>query len=483
LFVDFCQEDISMATDRVRAAAHRIEEFHQRFAESFGRKEAKAHSIVYLRGLMLAEGRKNVEAMALQFAEIPIGKPVGQNEVLTLQKFLTDSPWNPGDVQREIQAVFAEEFVPSAAEWSIGVVGVFDGSSFVKRGTQSAGVKRQWCGRLGKTENCQVGEFLVGVTPTGCVALDQQLYLPREWSKDKQRRQAARVPKEIEYQSQTQIALALYRRTRENGHVCFDWVTADSHYGNDGNFLDELESFDQKYVVETCADTTFWTVDPASQVPSYSGQGRPPSQARRESVHKAKAIAEQLQPNKWQALKLRDGAKGPLVFEFARVRVWSVRHRKPGPPQWLIFRRSLEGNSELKYYVSGADENTPLGLVALVIGTRWRVEEYFKDGKGQLGMADYEARGWTSWHHHMSLVALAHLFVTLTKKDLAEEFPELTLPMAVRLLKSTMSRPTLTETEALRLTEYHLNRNAVARNSHRKSWLQKHKTIKPKPLL
>ena len=209
--------------------------------------------------------------MALQFAECPEGGSVGQNEVLTLQKFLTDSPWDSGDVQREIQAVFAEELVPSAAEWSIGVVGAFDGSSFVKRGTQS-----------------------VGVTPAGCVTLDQQLYLPAEWENDKQRRREARVPTEITYQSQTGIALELYRRTCENGHVQFDWVTADSHYGNNDDFLDALESVDQKYVVETCAKTTSWTVDPQSQVLSYSGQGRPPSQARRESVHNAKTIADRL---------------------------------------------------------------------------------------------------------------------------------------------------------------------------------------------
>lgn len=472
-----------MATDKVRAAARRIEQFYRRFSDSFGRQEAQTHARVYLRGLMLAEGRKNVEAMALQFAAHPDGGCVGRNEVLTLQKFLTNSPWDCGDVQREIQAVFGEELAPRADEWSIGVVGVFDGSSFVKRGAHSVGVKRQWCGRFGKTENCQVGEFLVGVTPAGCVALDQQLYLPAEWAQDKQRRQTARVPEGITYQSQTQIALELYRRTRANGHVQFDWVTADSYYGNNGDFLDELESFDQKYVVETCASTTFWTVDPAGQVPAYSGQGRPPSQARREAIRSGKAIADALKPPAWRPLKLRDGEKGPLVFEFARVRVWSVRHRKPGPPVWLIFRRSLGANPEIKYYVSNADAQTPLEPMALVTGTRWRVEEYFEEGKGELGLADYEARGWTSWHHHMSLVALAHLFVTLTKMDLQEEFPELTLPMAVRLLKSSLSRPTLTETEALRLTEYHLQQNAIARNSHRKSWLQKHKKIKPKPLL
>ena len=473
-----------MATDRVRAAARGINQFHRRFAGCFGRLESRAHSRVYLRGLMLAEGRKNVEAIALEFAEGRDDHPVGQNEVLNLQGFLTESPWDPADVQREIQATFAEELVPSAANGSIGVVGVLDGSSFVKRGSESVGVKRQWCGRLGKTENCQVAEFLIGVTPDGCVALDQQLYLPHEWIADKSRRNKTRVPKQVTYRSQNQIALDSLRRVASNGHVHFDWVTADAHYGDDGELLDALESDSQRYLLEGRAEKTFWTVDPASQVPDYAGAGRPPSRAARDHVQSAKAIAEGLQPTDWHALKLREGAKGPLVFEFARVRVGSVRHRKPGPATWLMIRRSLDKkNPEIKYYVSNADEQTPLETMALVSGTRWRVEEYFEQAKGELGMADYEARAWTSWHHHMSLVALAHLFVTLTKRDVKEDFPELTLPMAMRLLKSTMSRPTLTEEEALRLTEYHLQRNAVARKSHRKSWLRKHKKLKPKPLL
>lgn len=473
-----------MATDKVRAAARGIHRLHRRFAGCFGRKESRDHSRVYLRGLMLAEGRKNVEAIALEFAKGRDDNPVGQNEVLNLQSFLTDSPWDPADVQREIQATFAEELMPSASNWSIGVVGVFDGSSFVKRGSESVGVKRQWCGRLGKTENCQVAEFLIGVTPAGCVALDQQLYLPREWTVDKARRKKTRVPKEIKYQSQNQIALDLLRRVASNGHVHFDWVTADAHYGDDGELLDALESDSQRYLLESRAEKTFWTVDPASQVPVYGGYGRPPNRAARDHVQSAEAIAEGLKPSDWHALKLREGAKGPLVFEFARLRLWSVRHRKPGQATWLLIRRSLDKKRpEMKYYVSNADQQTPLETMALVSGTRLRVEEYFEDAKGELGMADYEARAWTSWHHHMSLVALAHLFVTLTKRDVKEEFPELTLPMAMRLLKSTMSRPTLTEEDALRLTEYHLYRNAVARKSHHKSWLTKHKKLKQKPLL
>jgi hypothetical protein len=119
----------------------------------------------------------------------------------------------------------------------------------------------------------------------------------------------------------------------------------------------------------------------------------------------------------------------------------------------------------------------------LVSGTRWRVEEYFEEAKGDLGMADYKACAWTSWHHHMSLVALAHLFITLTRRDVKEDFPELTLPLAMRLLKTAMSRLTLTERDALGLTEYHLQRNATARASHHKSWHHKRKKVKPKPPL
>ncbi len=142
-----------MATDKVRAAARGIGRFHRRFADGLGRKETRAHSQVYLRGLMLAQGRKNVEAMALQFANRPDGEAPGRNEVLRLQSFLTDSPWDAADVQREIQAVFVEELVPSRSKWSIGVVGVFDGSRFVKRGTESVGVKRQWCGPFGSVDD------------------------------------------------------------------------------------------------------------------------------------------------------------------------------------------------------------------------------------------------------------------------------------------------------------------------------------------
>jgi SRSO17 transposase len=391
---------------------------HKRFAPLFGRTEAQAHSLVYLKGLLLSQDRKSAEPMALVFGEPDDQDGIGQNQVLGLQRFLTHSRWDFQDIHREIQKVFAAELAPSTATWSIGTVGVIDGSGFPKKGTQSVGVKRQYCGRLGKTENCQVGVFLTGVTPAGTALLDCQLYLPQEWASDRQRRQKVRVPEEVPFRTQPQIAAELLQRTQERGAVRFDWVIADEAFGSNGSLLDALEERRQNYLLEVPATTTVWTVDPAGEVPAAQGVGRPPTRPRRDAVHSVKAAAEGLPADAWHAYQVREGACGPLVFEFAAVRVWAVRQRKPGPPIWLMIRRSLGADPEIKYYVSNAAADTRLETLALVSGCRFRVEEFFEEGKSYLGMAQYEARAWSSWRHHMSLVALAHLFVTLTRERL-----------------------------------------------------------------
>jgi SRSO17 transposase len=421
------KEDTSMTTNELRAAAGELVHLHERFAPFFGRKEAQLQSMIYLHGLLLTPGRKSAEPMALLFGE-PEEHGISQNQVLALQRFLTYSPWDFRGIQREIQAVFAADMVPSTADWPIGTVGVIDESGFVKQGTHSVGVQRQYCGRVGKKENCQVGVFLVGVTPAGSALLEHQLYLPEEWASDAKRREETSVPEEIVFQTKPQIGIELLQRTQSNGLVKFDWITADEFYGRNGDFLDALEGRQQRYVVEVPINTTVWTVDPQTQVPPHEGRRgcaatMPPRLAAQEHVRSVRDIAQNLPPSAWQVLQLRPGAKGPLAFAFARVRVWAVRHRHPGPACWLLLRRSLEADGEVKYYISNAIADEPLETMALVTGTRYRVEEYFEEGKGYLGMAQYEARAWSSWHHHMSLVALAHLFVTLTRIRLKKKFP------------------------------------------------------------
>ena len=392
-----------MTPDEVRAAAGHLVERHQRFAPLFGSQPAQDHALTYLRGLLLHEGRKNIEAMALHFNE---------GKVRPLQEFLAASPWDHRRVQQEIQTVFAQTLVPATSQWTIGTVGVIDESSFPKKGKRSVGVARQWGGRLGKKDNCQVGVYLVGVTPAGTALVEHQVYLPEEWILDPKRRRQAGIPRSITFRTKPQLALDLHARVRAAGQVSFDWLVFDELYGRNEDFLAELERRQHRYVGEVPVTTTVWTKDPATQIPAYSGRGRQPTHPVRDSVRKVAEVAAALPAAAWQVLCLWDGAGEPVVFAFAAVRVWAMRNHKPGPPIWLLIRRPVSGAGEVKYYVSNAPEQTSLQVLALVSGCRLRVEEYFEDSKGYLGMGHHEGRSWQGWHHHMTLVALAHLLVT-----------------------------------------------------------------------
>ena len=194
--------------------------------------------------------------------------------------------------------------------------------------------------------------------------------------------------------------------------------------------------------------------------PALLGAG-PAAEAARAAtaVCSVAELAAGLPAEAWQRLQVREGAVGPLVFEFAAVRAWAVRHRKPGPPIWVLIRRSLEEEPEVKYYVSNGDAETPLGVLASVACTRHQVEDFFEDGKGYLGMAQYETRSWVGWHHHMTLVGLAHLFVSPDAAPLEKKVPELTLDRTVRLLEAALEEPELKLPRAVALVDYHIRRN------------------------
>jgi SRSO17 transposase len=427
------EEVTVMTTEELRAAAKNLRRLHKRFAPLFGRAEPREHSRTYVHGLILHKGRKSAEPVALNFAHSS-GEPKSQANVLALQGFLTDSPWSQAKVQWEIQAVFTEKLVPSATQWTAGTVGVIDESSFVKRGEHSVGVARQHCGRLGKVENCQVGVFLAGVTPAGSAVLDHQLYLPKEWVEVAEppgqklsnqqrrelerrlgeRRKKARIPENVVFATKPKLALDLLERCT----VPLDWVTADDLYGRNQSFVECLEQRGQRYVVEVPGFVRVWIEDPAVSQGAGAGVRRPSKSIEAKFVRRVDKLAASLPKEAWTNIKVREGTKGPLTFQFARVRVLATRDRKAGPLVWLIIQRLLEPNPETRYWLSNAAEDVPLAVLAEVLSCRWRVEEVLEDGKTHLGMADYEARAWTSWHHHMCLVALAHLYVTLTRLEL-----------------------------------------------------------------
>src|SRR3954466_4116682 len=197
-----------MTKDDVRAAAERLVEFHERFAPLFGKEQAQDHAYSYVKGLMVCPERKSSEPIALN---------VGNGNVSAMQKFVKIAPWDHGDIQAEVQAVFAEELVPTAGDSPVGVVGIVDESGFSKKGDHSAGVARQYNGRLGKEDNCQVGVYLVGVTPGGAAPLDHGLYLPESWCERteacRDTRAKVHIPEAVAFQTKPRIAARLIRQT------------------------------------------------------------------------------------------------------------------------------------------------------------------------------------------------------------------------------------------------------------------------------
>src|SRR4029079_17909730 len=260
-----------MTPDGVRAAAEKLVDFHERFAPLFGKAQAQDHAYDYLKGLMVCPERKSVEPIALL---------VGHGDVSGLQKFVGAGPWAYGDVMAEAQALFADELAPSAAGSPIGVVGVIDESGFTEKGSHSAGVARQHDGRLGKEDNCQVGVFLIGVTPAGSGLLNHRLFLPEAWCKStreaKGRRDPAHIPEDVTSRTKPQIAAELIRGVAVLDQLELDWVVGDSEYGRAGHLLDELESLGQRYVLEGPRTWVSWTADPAGSIPAYPGRGRQP---------------------------------------------------------------------------------------------------------------------------------------------------------------------------------------------------------------
>ena len=316
-----------MTPDDVRAAAEQLVQFHERFAPLFGKEQAQDHAYDYVKGLMTCPERKSIEPIALL---------VGHGDVSGLQKFINSAPWQYDDVQAELQAAFDDELAPSAAGSPIGVVGVIDESAFAKKGTHSAGVARQHNGRLGKEDNCQVGVFLIGVTPAGSALLDHRLYLPEPWCEDTpEARRGGRRP------TSPRASPSSPRRGSPPSWSAASRCSARRTW---------IGSSPTRSTARRGTSTTRWTnwgrstssrcrsrrrsgpADPAACVPAYSGhEGRVPTAPTREGVLSVAAVAAGLPAGAWHALKVREGAVGPLVFEFAAVRVWAMRDRKPGP--------------------------------------------------------------------------------------------------------------------------------------------------------
>ncbi len=268
---------------------------------------------------------------------------------------------------------------------------VVDETGFIKKGTKSVGVKRQYSGTAGRIENCQIGVFLAYASPQGRTLLDRELYLPKEWAEDRTRREEAGVPEEVVFHTKPQLAKAMIQRALEVG-VPASWVTGDEVYGSDRSLRVWLEQEEMPHVLAIKSNEPLWL-----------GTDRGPAQVK----------AAQVPLEEWVRLSVGDGAKGPRIYDWTRVPLRPLKELGQG--YWLLVRRSIAKPQELAYYICFGPEGATLEELAQVAGTRWAIEESFEGAKGQVGLDQYEVRRWVGWYRHITLVMLAQAFLVVTR--------------------------------------------------------------------
>ena len=368
----------------------RLETFTEPFAESLAGPQQRRHVAEYMTGLLSKLERKTGEAIAYLHDQQRQG----------LQKFLGEVLWDPEPMLDTLARQVGVDLGEADA------VIVFDPSAFPKKGTKSVGVARQWCGRLGKVDNCQVGVFMAYVSRRGHVLVDTRLYLPRDWTKDRRRCKAGGVPKGTKFRTRHRLALEMLDERGE--HLPHGWVTGDDEMGRSSKFRRELQARGERYLLGVPSNTLVRDLDVPP--PEYSGRGRHPMSPFLRPDRWCAALPE----SAWTRIDVRDGEKGPLVIEVVKRRVQArTETGGTGPEELLLVTRERQSDGTVKhdYYLSNADPATPLKELARATKAAHRVEERLERAKGEAGLADYQVRNWAAWHHHQTLSLLAAWFL------------------------------------------------------------------------
>jgi SRSO17 transposase len=396
---------MNLAARDVEAMAEELVTYHTLLHDLFQRREQREWSAFYLRGQPSDLARKTVEPRVLATPG-PDAAAVRAG-----QQFLGQGAWDDTAILVRHQRLVAE----SLGEPD-GVV-IFDGSGFPKQGTHSVGVPRQYCGAVGKIANCQHGVFAAYVSRKGYTFLDRRLYMPQPWFDVAHAplRQRYGVPRDLTFQSEPQLALAMLDGLVERAEVPFLWVVADAHYGMIPSFLDGVEAREKWYFAEVPASTQVWVGEPKVEAPGQGPLGRPRKHPRvaagEPQAQEGHQIAAQLPARAWKRYTIKEGSKGPIEATFAFVRVTRARRGRPGAAAWVVFRRSTDETHALKIFLSNAPSTCTLEDLVRVSGLRWPVETAIEEAKGELGMDHYETRTWRGWHHHMTQTLLAHHFL------------------------------------------------------------------------
>jgi SRSO17 transposase len=379
-----------VSADSIRGLLERLGTFVQPLCASLG-PDGQRRAAEYLTGLLSDLVHKTAEGIAYLLDQ----------DRQPLQRFIGQADWD----HRPLLAALAERVAQRLGEPD-GVI-VFDPSAFAKKGDKSVGVARQWCGRLGKVENCQVGIYMGYVSRVEHALVNFRLYLPEEWAKHRGRRKEAGVPREIGFQ--TRHGLALEMLAECGSRLPHAWITGDDEMGRPERFRRDLRDLGERYLLAVPSNTLIRDQEVAP--PEYSGRGRHPKNPFARVDDWRAGLPEE----SWMSIEVRDGEKGPLVVEAVRRRVRArTETGGEGPDELLFITRIVQADHSYRfdYYLANAEASTPTPELARVAKAEHRIEEGFERGKGETGLGDYQVRNWAGWHRHQTLSLLAAWFLT-----------------------------------------------------------------------
>ena len=446
----------------LRRLASRFVKFTQTYSHHFkvACQNVSDKARAYTTGLVMKASRKNMERME---------EYVQDCEYQSLQQFISDSPWDHEALNAHI-AGDVNELLGGPEN-----VLALDESGFTKKGKRSVGVARQWNGRLGKTDNCQVGVYAALSDGVQASIVDFRLYLPREWTEDKQRCLNAKIPEEqCGFKTKPQLALEMVEAAQANG-LSFGWVAMDAFYGQVPECVRDIDRSGLNFVADVHRDQMVYTEDPRPYLPRRKNrQGRKPTRlrARTEGIRVDELFKEEPRAS-WHTIRVREGTKGTVFARARRRRVWLWDGEETTARNWWLVFLNDPLTGELKYFISNAKAAVTLTTLVQKHATRFWIERAFQDGKTSVGMADYQTRGWIAWHHHMSLVMLALLFLLKERLLHQQDVALLSCQDIVELLNHFLSRTDATEQAVLaNLKRRHLTRQRDIDSAYRKQHKQ-----------
>ena len=419
---------LNLQPEQVEGILDKLHEFWQRFARLFQRREQHEWGLKYISGRIMVGKKYFTNAIA---------RRVGEKNERAMQNFIGASPWDDQAMVVEHQQVTQETL-----GYPEGCI-IMDGSGVARKGTESAGIARQYCNEIGKVDNCQVGIYLAYSSPKGYTLLDRRLYLPEKWFSDEYATRWKRcgIPEETPFLTHQELALEMLEGVNQRGVVTFQWVLGDEEFGRDTKLLDNIAGIGKPYFMQIPVNTRVWLERPETEIPEWKGRGRKPT--RRQLVEGApppQRVDElSLPAEQYQRYTLHEGSKGPLVADVACMRVVAVRDGLPGPEVWLVIRHDVL-SGEWRYFLSDAPVETQQAQFAWLSAARWPVERSIEDCKDELKMNQYAMRSWLGWYHHMTLIMIAHLFLVTLQQVLGEQTPGLTVPQARMLLEAVLPR-------------------------------------------